>query len=299
MGGLVLVEVDATGRRVLLERMADALLTRGALVGTPGLSSDTLVEATPHVEENTPFGPGNGLAFTSARVPGVTGSSLCLARVKEPIDCGAPDGTLTEFAAMMVAPENQPHLAVRTMARLSRMAASTEGRVLLSTWGEPAAFRAVLSDHLGDHDAPILAADLMRPPVCTLGPHMPLREATRTMMRQRFDTVPVVDNAGVLLGEVSCDALYQLGMPDFFGQLKSISFIREFDPFEQYFQGEAGALVNDVMSREPARVTEDATLVEVVFLLSVRRHAKVFVVREDKLVGVIDRILVLDRVINV
>jgi CBS domain-containing protein len=46
-------------------------------------------------------------------------------------------------------------------------------------------------------------------------------------------------------------------------------------------------------------VPPSATLIEVIFLLSVKRYLKVFVTNpEGKLLGVIDRLAVLDRAIN-
>jgi predicted transcriptional regulator len=87
-------------------------------------------------------------------------------------------------------------------------------------------------------------------------------------------------------------------MPDFFGQLKTVSFISEFDPFERYFKAEAEATAEDVMSRDFAAMPETATLLEIVFELAVRRRPKVYVVRDGKRVGIIDRIRVLDRVLR-
>lgn len=43
------------------------------------------------------------------------------------------------------------------------------------------------------------------------------------------------------------------------------------------------------MSSHYAALPEDATLLEVVFELSVRKHSKVYVLRDGILVGIIDR----------
>ncbi|HQL95728.1 MAG TPA: CBS domain-containing protein, partial [Candidatus Hydrogenedentes bacterium] len=130
-------------------------------------------------------------------------------------------------------------------------------------------------------------------------PETPLKEVTRIMNQHMLESVSVTDADGTLLGQITCDQLFKLGMPDFFTQLKSVSFIREFDPFEKYFQKETGALARDVMTADMATLPEEATLLEVVFELAVRRHPKIYVVRAGKRVGVIDRSLVLDRVINI
>jgi predicted transcriptional regulator len=100
------------------------------------------------------------------------------------------------------------------------------------------------------------------------------------------------------VGEITCDLLFKKGMPDFFSQLASVGFIKNFDPFEKYFEQEANSVAADVMSDDFAAVPETATLMEIVYLLSVRGYWKVYVVREGKRIGVIDRAAVLDRILN-
>jgi CBS domain-containing protein len=57
--------------------------------------------------------------------------------------------------------------------------------------------------------------------------------------------------------------------------------------------------VADVMTLPDAIVPPDATILEVVFLLSVKGHPKVYVVDDDRrLLGVIDRIRVLARIFD-
>ena len=87
-------------------------------------------------------------------------------------------------------------------------------------------------------------------------------------------------------------------MPNFFTQLRTISFIREFDPFERYFKHAQNAAAKDVMSEHFSALAEDATLLEVVFELAVRRFPVVHVLRDGRHVGAIDRNAVLKYVIN-
>jgi len=114
-----------------------------------------------------------------------------------------------------------------------------------------------------------------------------------------LEAISVVDRDETLLGQITCDDLFCFGLPDFFGQLKSVSFIRDYDPFEKYFKGDALRQAKDVMSTDYAALPETGTLLEIVFELAIRRHPKVYVVRDGKRIGVIDRNRVLDKVINI
>ena len=98
---------------------------------------------------------------------------------------------------------------------------------------------------------------------------------------------------------MSRSELFTLGIPDFFSQLKSVGFIRYFDPFEKYFSVEAASHVEDVMNRELPLFPQEATLIEIVFAISVQHQAVVYVVdRDNGLLGVITQAQLLERIIN-
>jgi CBS-domain-containing membrane protein len=146
---------------------------------------------------------------------------------------------------------------------------------------------------------PIVARDIMRAPAASVGPDTSLGEIARLMSAKRIDTLPVVDEQLEVLGEITSDRLLQLGLPDFFSQLKSVGFIREFDPFEKYFHEEARLRARDVMATKIALLPPETTLIELIFALTVQRHAVVYVAEGRKLVGVVDQSVVLDEVINI
>jgi CBS domain-containing protein len=145
----------------------------------------------------------------------------------------------------------------------------------------------------------VRARDIMRPPLAMeIRPSTPLQIVVRTMLRHRIEAVAVTDDQGRIVGEITCDLLFKKGLPDFFSQLPSVAFIKNFDPFEKYFEQEAHSVAGDVMSADYAAVSEDATLMEIIYLLAVRNYPKAHVVRDGRKVGTIDRILVLDRILN-
>ena len=87
-------------------------------------------------------------------------------------------------------------------------------------------------------------------------------------------------------------------IPDYIKKLNSVPAIKNFNPFQEYFTADAKLVAENVMSTDVALVEEDATLLEVVFLLSVKMYPKIYVTRDGRLVGTIDRITVLDRLLN-
>lgn len=296
---LVLLGVQTGDKWALIERMVDTLLEQGAVRDQPEMTRQLILDAVLAREHERPTGLGNGFAFPHARIAGLHAMGLCLAIPNPPVDFGAPDQKPADVVCLMVVPEAQAQLALRVMAQFARLMEDEVDRQVLTKMDDPAVLGAYIARRVLGIDAPVTARDIMREPCTLILPDTPLREVTRLMHQHMLDAVAVTETDGTVVGEVTCDDLFKLGMPHFFGQLKSISFIREFDPFERYFAGEGGRLARDVMSQHYVCIEEDATLLEIVFELAVHRHAKVYVVREGKQVGVIDSILVLDRVINI
>lgn len=142
------------------------------------------------------------------------------------------------------------------------------------------------------------ARDLMRPSYQRVGPKTPVPALTRIMARHNLDAIGIGDEDRRLLGEVTADHLLSLGMPDFFHRLESVGFLAEFDPFERYFARQASLTARDVMRPPTAVLPPEATVLEVVFQLAVERAPKLFVVEHGCLVGVIDRIRVIDRILE-
>jgi nitrogen PTS system EIIA component len=295
---LVLLDVEAADKFELIEHMVDQLSKYSRLPEVAGISREIILETVAARERERPTGLGNGFAFPHGRIPGFPGVGLCFAILKTPLDFGAPDGKGADMIALLVVPDNQPQLVLKVMAQFARIMSDPVEHSVLRSLREADMLSGWIAKHILGTETSVTARDIMRQPFAVIHPDTPLKDVTRIMHQYTLDSIAVVEEDETLAGEITCENLFKVGMPDFFSQLKSISFIREFDPFEKYFEGESEALARDVMTTDHAAVAEDATLLEIVFELSVHRHSKVYVVRDGKQVGVIDRILVLDRVIN-
>ncbi len=297
---LVLYQVAAGDKWSLIAQMVDALAASAPVQAQRDcISRAMLLEAVTAREKERSTALGNGVAFPHARIPGLRRAVLCVALPREPVDFDAPYRKFASVAAMMLVPEDQPQIALQLMAQFARVFSDPVERAAFMRLDTVSGLYEYICRKVLANNTPVTARDIMRAPVAVVHPDTPLREVTRIMNDHMMDTIMVVEADGTLAGEITCDNLFKLGMPHFFTQLKSIAFISEFDPFEKYFAGESRALARDVMSHDFTPVTEDATLLEIVFELAVHQRPIVYVVRDGKCVGVIDRILVLDRVINV
>ncbi len=297
---LVLPEATASDKWDLITLMVNAAIASEPLQAQKDtITRDLILDGVMEREHERGTGLGNGVAFPHARVPGLKGAVVAVALPATPVDFESIDDKPVSIAVLILVPEDQPQTALQIMSQFARLLSDPVEREALMGLKTVPGLCGFILRHVLEKDASVTARDIMRDPIAVVHPDTPLKEVTRIMNQYLMDTIAVTEKDNTLVGEITCDDLFKRGMPHFFTQLKSIAFIREFDPFEKYFADETKALARDVMSQDYATVSEDATLLEIVFELAVHHHPKVYVVRDGKRLGVIDRILVLDRVINV
>ncbi|MFH1873842.1 MAG: PTS sugar transporter subunit IIA [Pseudomonadota bacterium] len=294
---LILFKVKALNKQELLSAMTDCIM-KSSTVQNTGLSREKVLQAIDEREKVSSTGVGSGFAFPHARLPKLKDLAICLAILDQEIDYDSYDNKPVTFACLILAPETKPTLALKAMSQIIRIFSHEDGRNFLQNVSSSAEIIKYIKSANIDLTATILARDIMRSPILVIHPEDSLKIITRRMAEKQIHVLPVVDKNKKIIGEIVCERLLQLGLPDFFSSLKSVRFIREFDPFEKYFHDEAAATAKDVMHTDFCTMPPDATILEVVFALSVNRFPKIYVIDNDKLVGIIDQSTVLKKIIN-
>jgi PTS system nitrogen regulatory IIA component len=281
----------------LLAQMVGTLAKSRLARTNPNLSEEAMMTAILVREADRPTVMGRGVAFPHARIPGFAGLGISIAILKTPIDFGSTEKV--DLVCLMIAPENAPMLTLGAMARLTQFFRDADHRRLLLEAKDPADALEKLEQSKLALDIPITVQDILIAPGTVAQLAMPLRQVSRLMHEKNISILPVVDEGGKLIGEITCDSLFEFGLPDFFHQLKSVSFIREFDPFEKYFTEEAHSDAGRLMKKDICVMRPDATLMEAIFALAVKKVSQIYVVNADgKWVGTVDRDDVLDNVLN-
>ena len=100
------------------------------------------------------------------------------------------------------------------MSQFARLLSSPENRTTIQNMQNPSDIGDFILHRIIERDIAITARDIMRDPVDVVQPDMPLREVTRFMNQRELDTVAVCEPDGTLVGEITCNNLFKLGMPD-------------------------------------------------------------------------------------
>lgn len=292
----LLIHADVANKAELFGKMAGVLSSTEAAKAAK-LDKDMILKAIEARENQVSTRMNDDFAIPHARLPQLNNFALCITTLNKPMEYDA--GKSIKYACMLIVPESKPETVIKLISVLVKMLSMPgmpEAMLRITKYEEFIDF--IKSQNL-DLDFVITGRDLMRQEKVTLPPDMPLRQATRIMSEKGLTNLPVVDENGVMVGEVNTEKLFFVGMPDFFKMLKSVSFVANFDPFEDYFKKESNMLVKDVMTSDFCALKPENTILEVVYAITVKRYQKIYITTpENKLLGVIDHALILEKIID-
>lgn len=134
------------------------------------------------------------------------------------------------------------------------------------------------------------AKDVMTSPVITVKPEVSVSEVARLLLERHISAVPVVDDAGELLGIVSEGDLMR--RPESGTQRRPswwLTLLSDPQDEAREFLKSHGLHARDVMSRHPLSVSETTPLQDIAGMLEKHRIKRVPVLRNGKVVGIVSR----------
>jgi PTS system nitrogen regulatory IIA component len=288
--------LKATQRDELFAEMLDTLCTTEFLEANPELDKSAVLKALIEREEMRSTAMGSSIAFPHARLEKLNRAFLAIGILPKPVFFGEEP---VQIVCLILAPASEPATSLKMMAQLSRVLMDDAIRQQILEASDPETLRTLFKKHNPRIDKSITARDIMRPPRFSVTESDRVSKCSHLMSVNGLQAVPVVDESKKIIGDITVDRLFRYGLPDFFAQLKSVSFIAEFDPFEKYFEDERDMLVSHLMSEDVLTVPLDFTIMEIVFELTIKSVIKLYVVdEENRWVGTIDKSTLLDNVIN-
>lgn len=290
-----------SGERPKKEIIADLLnaLYDGTPLQNEGLSKDEILAALLSREREMTTGLGNGLAFPHARMEKLSNSYTLLGVCPQGADFQSLDQKPVQFFVLSLVPQDKANLLLISRAAIVRFLSTDQSRrEALSAATAFDLWKRI--DQSGvSIDRNILARDIMRPQVGHIHADASLNDAARALHKYHSDSLPILDDENRFAGDLSCYDLFSQGLPEFFANLHTISFVRNMDPFEKYFQGDRDIRLSEMnIRRESPVISADATLMEIVFEIATRNKQILYVVDENKtLLGIIDRFSIVDKIL--
>jgi CBS domain-containing protein len=139
-------------------------------------------------------------------------------------------------------------------------------------------------------DSKMRAHQIMTRQVITIAIDAPIVDAANSMLRNHISGLPVVDEAGRLVGIISQgDFIRRAEIGTERKRGRWLKFLVGPGRAASDFVHERGRKVGEIMTSEPYTVTEDATLEDIVELMERNNVKRLPVMRGNKLVGIVTR----------
>ena len=295
----ILTDLDASTKEEAIRLLVDNMY-KGSAAENISIPKEEAYAAVLSRESLQSTGIGRELAFPHARIEGWGEFRMAMGVLRKGVNFNSLDKKPVKFVFLMISSTDQPYMVLQAMSAIIRFIEEMnpqEGK-----GGDKSIDIDKIMDIIQKKEIEategILACDIVRPvkdPVTLL---TPLEEVTRKMHLDRLSILPVICDDGRFYGEISCYDIFSFGMPDFFKQLQTISFVRHIDPFEKYFSIKKGLRIKDLNLKPGKGIRKDATLLEIVFEMAVKKKTKLFMVEDNGiLVGVIDRFCIIDKIL--
>ena len=141
---------------------------------------------------------------------------------------------------------------------------------------------------------PKTGADAMSRDPIVMRPETPLNEAIQILAERRISGLPVVDDAGQLVGIISeTDLMWQetgVTPPAYIMFLDSVIFLKNPAQYERDLHKALGQTVGEVMSRDPVTISPDKPLKDAAQLMHEKEVRRLPVIdAQDQVIGILTR----------
>ena len=146
------------------------------------------------------------------------------------------------------------------------------------------------------------ATDIMTTEVITISPDTEIAQAAKLLLKNRINGVPVIDDAGKLVG-ILCqsDLIIQqknIPIPSLFTLLDGFIPLTSSKKLDKEVEKIAATRVADAMTSDPVTLNPDTGIEEVAALMVEKSYHTLPVVEAGKLVGIVGKEDVLRTLIN-
>jgi mannitol/fructose-specific phosphotransferase system IIA component (Ntr-type)/CBS domain-containing protein len=246
--------------------------------------------------ENTSY--GHGFAFPHARTDEVDDMYISLGISRNGLKNKTPDNIPLTAVVLLLTPSHISKLYLqtlsafaffaRTVGNLEKIKASrTKHEVINIIWESGVMV-----------DKELTVKDIMRRDVATVTPDDSLKHVANLMFKHRLSAMAVVDKDNRLLGQITDKDLIQAALPDYKSLINNLNYSLDVEPFEELLKQEDKIMVSQLFNTDHETTGLDTRVVEVAAQMIFKDLRRVFVVRDQKLIGVLLRKDIVNMIIR-
>lgn len=282
----VIVPLDATSVRQATERLAQRLIDAGAVAAPQRLQA-----VIQHAWPEDMVSVGEHAFLPHFRTESVHRLAVALGVAARPVRWEKAPHRAARIVILIVAPPRETTTYLQVVGVLAR--ALSDPATVLAILAAKSPDQLVALPALAQAELPgqLTVRDVMTPHVHAVRGDSTLGEVARIMVERDIRAVPVVDEAGALMGMVTHRELLRFLVPEFQQRFKSGEYRRS-GPDPQ------AVPVREAMSRSVLCLSDDQALADVASLMNSKDVDRFPVVREGVVVGFLTRADLIRRLLT-
>jgi len=246
--------------------------------------------------ENTSY--GHGFAFPHARTDEIDDMHILVGISKKGLADKTRDGIPLHAIVVLLTPSYISRLYLQTLSAFATFA-RTEGNLqkLIAARNKTEVIDVIWQSGV-KVEKELTVKDIMRRDVATVTPDDSLKDVANLMFKNRLSGLAVIDKEGNLLGQITDKDLIRAALPDFRSLVSNLDKSTETEPFEELLKQENKIKVSQLYRTDHEVTTTDTRLIEVAAMMILKDLRRVFVTKDNKLIGVLLRKDIVNMIIR-
>jgi len=281
----IVVPLDATTVKAATERLAERLVKSGAVADAARLAS-VIERAWPEDLVTV----GEHAFLPHFRTDAVQELVTAVGIAPHPVRWEKDNRRSARIVILIVAPPREAPTYLQVVGALARTLSVPENVLALLAAKSGADVLRIAALEAVELPPQLTVRDVMTPQAFTISPDRTLGEAAQLMVERDVRALPVIDDAGTLLGMVTHRELLRHLLPGFLQRAKTGEYRAPTKAQIHRGSGDPKEMpVKDAMARAVLCLSEDQTLSEVASLMNAKDVDRFPVVREGVVVGFLTR----------
>lgn len=264
----------------------------------PSFNLESVKEVVLEREEIEDTSYGHGFAFPHARTDEVDDMYVALGISKNGLEDKTPDDIPLAVVVLLLTPSHISKLYLQTLSAFAAFARADGNLEKIRAATNKAEVIDVIWQSAVTVDKEITVKDIMRRDVATVHPEDTLKHVANMMFKHRLSAMAVVDDECRLLGQITDRDLVQAALPDFKALINNLNYSMDVEPFEELLKQEDKIKVAQLYQTDHEITSSDTRLVEVAAQMIFKDLRRVFVVRDEKLIGILLRKDIVNMIIR-
>lgn len=299
---LIFTDVKGSSMEEIIKEMVEKIASKEKSVN---LRKDEITSAVIKREQEISTAIGKGVAIPHARIENFNDFIVAVGVVEIPfrakVEASASKDTV-ELVFLIISDVLKNKNILKIMSAVSKLVIKYPHIAdKMKTIKDSAEILKAVQEADIEIGHKITAEDVLSPDIIPLSPNSTLEEVAKRFIIEHTSGLPVVDENGKFLGEITEKELIEFGMPKYLSLMQDLNFLTVGEPFEEYLVNEKTTTIENLYRSKDELIILDrkAPIMEICFIMVSKNITRLYVVENGEYLGLIKRSDIIKKVLHI